>query len=327
MFGGVLSLLSAVLFASASVSMRRGVLTGSVIKAVAISLPLALPFFAAVMLLTGGFQRLTEFSLSSIALLSIAGIVHFAFARYCNYRATQAMGANLVAPVQQLSLIITLALAVGWLGETLTALRLIGIFLVAVGPVLMLAPYRRSGQQLASAEPFRPNLTEGYLYAVLSSLGFGISPILIRMAFNVRNIAAGVAGGFISYVAATIVVILLLLVPRQSEFGDSVRLDTESTKWFVIAGLAVCFSQMLRYMALAIAPVSVVTPIQRLSLVFRVYFGRIVNPHHEMFDPRVILATTISLVGAVALTISTNKIEHLIPMPAFMASFVSWHWP
>ena len=38
------------------------------------------------------------------SLLSLAGIIHFAFGRYCNYRATKAMGANLVGPVQQGSL-------------------------------------------------------------------------------------------------------------------------------------------------------------------------------------------------------------------------------
>ena len=44
------------------------------------------------------------------------------------------MGANLVAPIQQYSLVITLVLAVVWLDEALTLLRIIGIVLVIVGP-------------------------------------------------------------------------------------------------------------------------------------------------------------------------------------------------
>ena len=58
-----------------------------------------------------------DFFWRSLGLLALAGIVHFAWARHCNYRATKAMGANLVAPVQQYSLVITLLLAVVWLGE------------------------------------------------------------------------------------------------------------------------------------------------------------------------------------------------------------------
>lgn len=86
--------------------------------------------------MTGGFQMLADFSRTSLALLVLAGVIHFAWARYCNYRATKAMGANLVAPIQQYSLVITLVLAVVWLGELLTPLRMIGIALVVIGPVL-----------------------------------------------------------------------------------------------------------------------------------------------------------------------------------------------
>lgn len=136
MIGGLLSLLSAVTFAYANASVRRGVLTGTVLQAVAISLPVALPIFIVAMLMTGGFQVLADFSRTSLALLVLAGVIHFAWARYCNYRATKAMGANLVAPIQQYSLVITLVLAVVWLGELLTPLRMIGIALVVIGPAL-----------------------------------------------------------------------------------------------------------------------------------------------------------------------------------------------
>jgi hypothetical protein len=92
MLGGLLSLLSAITFAYANASVRRGVLTGTVLQAVAISLPVALPFFATAMLITGGFPLLTGLSLRSIGLLALAGVIHFAWARHCNYRATKAIG-------------------------------------------------------------------------------------------------------------------------------------------------------------------------------------------------------------------------------------------
>ena len=332
MIGGLLSLLSAVTFAYANASVRRGVLTGTVLQAVAISLPVALPLFIVAMLLTGGFQVLADFSWTSLSLLVLAGIIHFAWARYCNYRATKAMGANLVAPVQQYSLVITLILAVVWLGEVLTPLRMIGIALVVIGPALTGGPDRKSAvaatrppELINGVKPFDPNYTEGYFYALLSAVGFGISPILIGMAFERKGIPIGIAGGFVSYAAATVAIALLLLGPTQ--WRNFKAVDSESAKWFVISGIAVCLSQMFRYMAIAVTPVSVVTPIQRLSLVFRIYFGWLLNPHHEVFGGRVIWGTVISLAGAVALSISADSVLESISMPMALVGFLTWHWP
>ena len=152
MIGGLLALASAVTFAYANASVRRGVLTGTVLQAVAISLPVALPFFVLAMLMTGGFHPLASFSWRSLGLLALAGVIHFAWARHCNYRATKAMGANLVAPIQQYSLVITLVLAVVWLGEALTPLRIIGIVLVIVGPALT----HERGNTAPRQKPLRP---------------------------------------------------------------------------------------------------------------------------------------------------------------------------
>jgi uncharacterized membrane protein len=324
MLGGLLALFSAVTFAFSNASVRRGVLTGTALQAVAISLPVALPLFAIVMLFTGGFHRLATFSWRSLGLLALAGIIHFAWARRCNYRATKAIGANLVAPVQQFSVVITVVLAVLWLGEKLTLLRLVGIVLVFPGPTLTLKPAPAPKPDAAKAT-FTPNYAEGYFYALVSSIGFGISPILINMALGAKTLVGGIAGGFVSYLAATIVVALSLLVPSQ--WRGFKTLDATSRKWFVLSGLLVGLSQMFRYMALAIAPVSVVSPIQRLSLVFRIYFGWIINPQHEVFGGRVISATVISLLGAIALSVSADSVLHSLPLPSAVVSALAWHWP
>ncbi len=329
MTGGLLALLSAVTFAYANASVRRGVLTGTVLQAVGISLPVALPIFIVAMLLSGGLPLLAGFSTQSWILLAIAGVVHFAWARYCNYRATKAIGANLVAPVQQYSLILTLVLAVVWLGEPMTLLRLVGIALVIAGPMLTLERRRKTNgttaDEAADELVFVPQYAEGYFYALLSAIGFGLSPVLIRVAFERRGIAIGIAGGFISYLAATVAIGLTMLLPGQ--WRSFRALDRETGFWFVVSGIAVCVSQMFRYMALAIAPVSVVSPIQRLSIVFRVYFGWLINPKHEVFGTRVIAGTIVSLIGAVALTASTEGIVHLVHLPPTLAALLAWHWP
>lgn len=329
MLGGVLALISAVSFAWSNATVRRGVLFGTVLQAVGISLPIALPVFVAAMLLSGGFKALATFNLRSWGLLALAGVIHFAWGRYCNYRATKAIGANLVAPIQQCSLIITLALAVFWLGEPLTLLRLIGIVLVIAGPAMTIGPVKRptgaSPPETAGETTFIPEYAEGYLYAGLSAIGFGLSPIIIRMAFVKKSIAIGIAGGFVSYLAATVALMLVLCLPGR--WSDFRRVDRSTATWFIVSGLLAALSQMTRYMALAVAPVSVVSPIQRLSLVFRVYFGWLINPKHEVFDGRVIAGTAVSLLGAVALSVSIGDVAQFASLPAGLETLLGWHWP
>jgi len=325
LLGGLLSLLSAVTFAYANATVRRGVLSRTVLQAVGISLPIALPIFLLVMWPIGGFAALAAFDARSLDLLIVAGVIHFAWGRYCNYRATKAIGANLVAPVQQFSLVLTLVLAIVWLGEALTVLRIIGIACVVAGPALTLKPdIKRPAAAPPGIELFEPAYREGYFYALLSAIGFGISPVLIGMAFAHKGLAVGLAGGFISYLAATAAIVLPLLIPAQ--WRSFRAIDRESARWFVISGIAVAVSQMTRYMALAVAPVSVVSPIQRLSMVFRIYFGAILNPHHEVFGGRIIAGTVISLFGAIALSISIDGLAEALPLPAPLAAVLGWSW-
>ncbi len=324
MIGGLLSLLSAVTFSFANASLRRGVLTGTVLHAVAISLPVALPFFLLAMVF-GGYDALLSFDARTLGLLALAGIVHFALSRYCNYRATKAIGANLVGPIQQYSLVITLGLAIAWLGETLTPLRIFGIILVVLGPIFTHGDGDKKPATLPpGVTPFAPQYREGYLYALLSAVGFGISPVLVAMAFEHKGLAIGIAGGFVSYVVASLFVALAFVLPQQRKSFRAI--NPVSAKWFVISGVAVGISQMTRYMALAIAPVSVVVPIQRLSMVFRIYFGAWLNPHHEVFGSSVITGTAVSLLGAIALSVSVDGFLHNLPLPDRVISALTWTW-
>jgi uncharacterized membrane protein len=338
--GGFLALLAAAGFALESATARRGVVHGSVAQALSITVPLGVPIFFVVAALFGALSTILGFSTQTVLLLAAAGVAHFVWGRYCNYRGVKAMGANLTAPVQQGSLIVALALAIWLLDEHLTVLRVIGIALVFLGPALAYdrgaaKPAKGTGTASTVAAPaavetdthtpFRPNYAEGYFFALMSSTGYGISPILVRMALENRGLEASLAGGLISYTAATIAFGLVLLWPGQWRHVRS--MDASSARWFVISGVGVCFAQMLRYMALTLAPVSVVTPIQRLSLVFRMYFARVFNPQHEVFGGRMILATVVSLIGALALTVSTELVQALLPLPDWAVAILNWRGP
>jgi uncharacterized membrane protein len=341
--GGLLALMSAAAFGFETATARRGVVTASVAQALAITVPLGVPIFLAVAAAFGALGIAASFSREAVFYLAAAGVLHFVWGRYCNYRAVKAMGANLAAPIQQSSMLVTLALAIVVLGEHLTPLRVIGIGLVMLGPALAYRSARRvapaavagTGERSdaglrapVAIEPrqvFRPNYAEGYLFALLSATGYGISPVLIRSALENRMLEAGLAGGLISYSAATLAFVLILLWPGQWRHVRS--LDRGAAKWFMVSGVCVCLAQMLRYMALALAPVSVVAPIQRLSLVFRLYFSRILNPQHEQFGGRIVTATVVSLAGALALSVSTEIVQAALPLPEWIRAALNWTWP
>ena len=105
-------------------------LTGSIVQGMAITVPIGVPLFFIAALITGNLAAVAGFSPTALAALAGAGIMHFVWGRYCNYRATRAIGTNLVAPIQQFNLLITLALAIWLLGEHLTPLKILGIALI-----------------------------------------------------------------------------------------------------------------------------------------------------------------------------------------------------
>jgi drug/metabolite transporter (DMT)-like permease len=324
MLGVFLAALSAATFAFNNASARRGVLTGSVAQALAITVPIGVPIFLVAALATGALGTLMRFSGDAIALLALAGVLHFVVGRYGNFRAAQAIGANLSGPVIQLSVALTLALAVLVLREPLTPLRILGIALLVLAPLLM----REASEMPAptSAPPkFVPRYAEGYAFALLAALVYGVTPFLIRLAVIRGDLGSGIAGGLVSYAAATAAVALLLLLPGQWRHAREIK--PESLKWFTYSGVSVSIAQMFIYMAYAVAPLSVVTPVLQLHHLLRLAFSRLLNPHHEIFGGRMILATVLSLLGAVALALDVEHVLAFVPLPESVAAFARWHWP
>lgn len=331
MLGGLLALCSAATFALNNTFARRGVLAGTVLQALSISVPIGVPIFLVAALATGSLGFVTGFSGRSLLWLSLAGVVHFVWGRYCNYRAVKAIGSNLSGPVQESSVLVALGLAVWLLGETLTPVKVFGIVLVLLGPVVAVELGGRKSQggkpkQGQAAKPsFTPVYAEGYLFAALSATGYGTSPVLVRLALEGADIRASIAGGLVSYTAATLVILCVLAATGSARHALSV--SAGDAKWFGLAGLFVGISQMLRYMALAIAPVSVVAPIQRLSLLFRFFFSWLMNREHEVFSGTIFLGTILSLVGVVLLSVSTDALVSLLPLPAWLAAAAASSWP
>ena len=107
--------------------MRRGVVSGTPIQAMAISVPLGVVCFLPIALLTGELVRLLAIpAKAAVAWMAGLGVLHFVIGRYCNFKANQVAGINLTAPVVQLQVVVTMVLAVLVLHEPCTALQMIG---------------------------------------------------------------------------------------------------------------------------------------------------------------------------------------------------------
>lgn len=315
MLGALFALLAAATFGFNDATVRRGVVTGTVVQGMAVTVPIGVPLFLLAAVVSGQLFDIGSLSSLNALMLAGAGVAHFVWGRYCNYRAVKAMGGNRAGPVQQTSLLISLVLAVVLLDESVGWIRWVGISLIVAGPTIMVERQKarvpsvpqvaggaNGGESTVAAAPvFTPRLVEGYTFALLSALGYGVSPVLIRA--GIEESGLGLLGGFISYGAATVVFLLVLLASSNLRHS-AMQMERSNARWFAISGVAVFLAQMFRYMGLAIAPVSVVASIMRLGLVFRVLFGYFINREYESFAPRVLVGIVVSILGGVALTIS-----------------------
>lgn len=319
MLGALLAVLSAATFGLNNASVRRGVISGSVSQALAITVPIGVPLFAVAMVLAGQSGALARLEPRGYGFLALAGVLHFVWGRYCNYRATKLLGGNLSGPVQQFNLVVALGLAIWWLGETLTPARILGLALVVGGPAVAAAGSHRPARAETSAA-FQPKLVEGYTFSLLSATGYGVSPVLVKAGLVTSG--ASVAGGFVAYVAATLVLGAVLLLPGR--LAHVLAVDRTNAKWFLLSGFWVFLAQLFRFAALAVAPVTVVAPIQRLSVIFRVFFGTLLNRRYEVLNARVVAGVVVSLLGAVVLAGSIDSVAARLPLPE---AVTSWHWP
>jgi uncharacterized membrane protein len=97
----------------------------------------------------------------------------------------------------------------------------------------------------------------------------------------------------------------------------------ENARWFVYSGIFVAAAQGFLYSAIAVAPIMLVAPLLQLSLVFRFLFAALLNPHHELFGAMVIIGSIVSILGACAVSIDTNLILNLVPLPQALATALS----
>jgi uncharacterized membrane protein len=103
-------------------------------------------------------------------------------------------------------------------------------------------------------------------------------------------------------------------------------IPTSGMNWYLLSSALVALSQLFRYMALVVAPVSVVVPIQRLSVIFRLIFNAMLNRKNERLDPMVILGIFLSVIGAAALGVETEVAIGWLDFGPAVSDFLRWRF-
>ncbi|MEK9658328.1 MAG: DMT family transporter [Chloroflexota bacterium] len=320
--GVIFALLGALSFGMNGATVRRGVAQAPASQGLYITIFVGWVMFVIAALLSGQLFEAGDFTARNYLLLAAGGIVHIMAGRYCNYRAVAAMGANRAGPVIGTSTLAAVIIAVVWLDEVITPLKAVGILLVMVGPALVARRRRRQARVAAPAPaavpagaspdaPLAaarvrgasvvddPRLKEGYFFGVMGALFWGAGPVLMRAGLGDSGL--GVFGGVVTYGAAGLVLMLSLAIPGQ--LAGAVALDRSSRMWFLASAGNSFFANLFRMSALALAPVSVVVPLMRISTLAQMGFNFIFNRRLESYERRVLAGIAVSLVGATLLVL------------------------
>jgi drug/metabolite transporter (DMT)-like permease len=324
LLGILYAALGAFTFALNNVAMRRGVVTGSVLQGMALTVPFGGLTFLIIAIAFGELSQIAMFPVAAAAWLAGQGIVHFVFGRYCNYKSNQLMGVNLSAPVVQLQVVVAMVWAILTLHEIFTVLQVIGSVLMLGGSFVTQrnAGGGRKAPRTNAPPAFRPQIVSGYLFALGAAMGYGTSPLMAREAFLAAPGLGTAAGGCIAYAAATLCFALILLKPGA--WGDIRSTSRENLPWFLSGAVTVAISQAFVYASLAAAPLIVVTPILQLSLVFRLGLSQWVNREHEVMNAAVIVGAVTAVLGSLLVSIPSDDLALWLALPTPFADFLRY---
>ena len=313
MLGPILAILSALSFSLQNIMARRGVANAPASAGAFITIWLGVPIFAIGALVSGQLFEIDSLSLKAYVYLAIAGAIHFVVGRSFNYRAIAAIGAARAAPIASLTTPYSILIAIIFLNESISVLMAVGIVFILAGPLVMVerkrqpvsagARVRVAGSPPREEKAFEFKQAEGYFFASISAMAYGTSPVFIRAALEGES-GLSVLGGLVSYAAAALLMLIGVALTSRSDLVTSLK--PETIRAFVGAGFFVAIAQMLRFMALSLAPVAVVTSLNRAGNVFTLGLSWIFNRHLEFITPRVVAGVLASVCGAITLVIGSQ---------------------
>ena len=181
----------------------------------------------------------------------------------CYFKALSMGDVNKVVPIDKSSTILTVLLAIICFGETSNlAVKLIATVILAVGIFLMIEKKSNIKQ------------TEGktwMIYAIFSAIFAALTSILAKVGIS------GIESNLGTAIRTAVVLILswIIVFSRKKHKGLS-TIDKKELLFICLSGLATGASWLCYYYAIGVGDVSVVVPIDKLSILVTVAFSFIV---------------------------------------------------
>lgn len=216
----------------------------------------------------------------------LAGVLAPVLGRFFNYSGIDKLGVNLSTPITYANPLVSVILALAFLGERLSLLGFVGALLVIAGGVV-LGTVKGDGEVTFKRK---------YLVLpVLAAVAYGSSQVLRKVGIDLVN--EPVLAAAVTTTTSWSILVVYLLFRRHSH--DLVVGRSEAT-FFGLAGLAGSVAIPTLYLALQLGTVVVVTPLMNTTPLFVLLLSYLFFREEELFTTRV-LAGTVGIVAGVIL--------------------------
>ena len=253
--------------------------------ATAVRTIVVLVFSWIMVLIVGSGNQVGNISTKTLVFLVLSGLATGA-SWLCYFRALQKGDINKVVPIDKSSTVLTILLALIFLGEGLSPVKIISVVLIAVGTLMMI-------DRKASTEADRDKDSRGWLiYAVLSAVFASVTAILGKV--GIEDIDSNLGTAIRTTVVLLMAWFMVLVTGKCSEVK---KIEGRELLFIILSGIATGASWLCYYRALKEGPASVVVPIDKLSILVTIVFSRIV------FNERLNIKSGEGIVAIIAGTI------------------------
>lgn len=278
---------SAVFAALTAILAKCGIRKTDSDVATAIRTAVVLVFSWIMVFISGSAGSISQISAKSLIFLTLSGIATGA-SWICYFKALSLGDVNKVVPIDKSSTVLTVLLAIICFGETEhLAVKLIGTALLGVGTLLMVE--KKQNENSASGK--------GYLlYAVGSAVFAAATSILAKVGI------LGVESNLATAIRTAVVLVMAwLTVIIKGKLPQLKTLDKKELGFIALSGLATGGSWLCYYYAIQNGVVSVVVPIDKMSLLPTVIFSYFV--FKEKLSKKAALGLALMLAGTVVMAI------------------------
>ena len=245
-----------------SVLAKRGIKKTDSDAATAIRTIVVLSFSWLMVWIVGSAPTITGLSTKTWIFLILSGIATGA-SWLCYFRALQLGDVNKVVPIDKSSTILTIILALIFLGEPISWLKAAAVVLIGIGTFMMI-------EKKADTEQ-KQEKKSWLLYAVLSAVFASLTSILGKIGIDgvESNLGTAIRTGVVLVMAWLIV----FVKGKQHTLKD---IPKNELGFICLSGLATGGSWLCYYKALQDSLASVVVPIDKLSILVSIGFSALV---------------------------------------------------